>query len=99
MDSQQDIRLSAREIFNKILQGNVVSLPPLDPLSFSRLESHLNSIRSYDKKLFESLGLEFTKKVIRCVKDAEGKVTIFLDDRKDKKKFSIFSIDLLKKES
>lgn len=60
----QQSSLTAREIFNRILAGEVVKIPN-DPQLVEQLRNHLNVIKSRDKKLFKSLGLDFTASVIK----------------------------------
>lgn len=60
--------LSAREIWNRILKGEIVRIPN-DPIVASQLKNHLNVIKSREKKLFLDLGLDFISSVIsvECV--------------------------------
>lgn len=60
---QQSQGLSAREIFKRILAGQVVRIPH-DEVLARQLQNHLNVIKSREKKLFASLGLDFTSSTI-----------------------------------
>lgn len=57
--------LSAREIFNRIVKGQVVRIPN-DAVLAHQIKNHLNVIKSREKKLFTSLGLDFLSSVV-CV--------------------------------
>ena len=55
--------LTAKEIFDKIIKGEVVNLPN-DPVLARQLLTHLQVIKSREKKLFASLGLDFTSSIV-----------------------------------
>lgn len=55
--------LSAREIFKRILAGQTVRIP-YDIGLKDQLYNHLHVIKSREKKLFRSLGLDFTSAVV-----------------------------------
>lgn len=55
--------LTAREIFNRIVKGQTVRIPN-DPGLAQQLKNHLNVIKSREKKLFESLQLDFISSVV-----------------------------------
>lgn len=56
--------LSAREIFKRILKGEVVRIPN-DATLAAQLKNHLNVIKSREKKLFTSLGLDWISAVLK----------------------------------
>lgn len=55
--------LTAREIFNRIVKGQVVRIPN-DPGLAKQLYNHLNVIKSREKRIFADLGLDFISSVI-----------------------------------
>lgn len=55
--------LTVREIFKRILDGQVVRIPN-DPIAAEQLKNHLNVIKSREKKLFLDLGLDFISSII-----------------------------------
>jgi hypothetical protein len=58
--------LSAREIFNRIVKGQVVRISN-DPVLAKQLLNHLNVIKSREKRIFADLGLDFISSVISVV--------------------------------
>lgn len=67
MNPQESLSLSkeltAREIFNRIVKGQVVRIPN-DPALAKQLYNHLNVIKSREKRIFADLGLDFISSVI-----------------------------------
>lgn len=59
----QERELTVREIFKRILDGQVVKIPN-DPVAAEQLKNHLNVIKSREKKLFLDLGLDFISSII-----------------------------------
>lgn len=55
--------LTAREIFNRIVKGQVVRIPN-DPVLAKQLYNHLNVIKSREKRIFADLGLDFISSVV-----------------------------------
>lgn len=55
--------LSAREIFNRIVKGQVIRIPN-DPELASQLFNHLNVIKSREARIFRDLGLDFISSII-----------------------------------
>lgn len=62
--------LTAREIFNKIIKGQVVRIHN-DPVLANQLKNHLSVIKSREKKLFASLGLDFVSSIISVTEHKE----------------------------
>lgn len=60
---QKQEGLTAKQIFDKIIKGQTVRIPN-DPILANQLKNHLNVIKSREKKLFASLGLDFVSSVI-----------------------------------
>lgn len=59
--------LTARQIFDKLLKGEQVVIPTIESDVIAQLKNHLQVIKSRDKKVFKSLGLDFTSAVIATV--------------------------------
>lgn len=61
--STQQKELTARQIFNRIIKGEVVRIPN-DPILAKQLQNHLNVIKSREARIFRDLGLDFISAVI-----------------------------------
>lgn len=91
--------LTARNIFDRIVKGQTVRLPN-DPVLVDQLKNHLNVIKSREKKLFESLGLDFLSSVISVTKLHGSDIStgpfecyeIKLKAPKKRRTYSVFSI-------
>lgn len=94
--------LTAKQIFKQLLSGLVVKIPPDESLA-NQLKNHLNVIKSREKKLFLSLGLDFTSSIISvkfidAVILTEAKLiiapyySITLMAPKVRRKYTVFSI-------
>jgi hypothetical protein len=89
--------LSAREIFNRIIKGHVVRMSS-DLTTAMQLKNHLNVIKSREKKLFVSLGLDFISSIVsvKPTAPAIGAIMLWefkLDAPKQRRKFSVFTIN------
>jgi len=93
---QQLKELSAREIFNRIVKGQVVRIPN-DPVLAAQLKNHLSVIKHREKKLFKSLGLDWISAVIvfwdvKSITDEILAIDISLTAPKTRRKYPAFAL-------
>ena len=64
LEKQEEFSLTARQIFDQLREGKIVrlSIPKYDA---ELLFSYLNVIKSREKKLWTSLGIEFDMMIIK----------------------------------
>ena len=91
--------LSAREIFNRILKGEVIKIPN-DPVLARQLKNHLNVIMSRERKLFNSLDLDFPSAIIKVsfqetyhISNLERYYEISLTAPKKRRKYPLFAVE------
>lgn len=86
--------LSAREIFNRIVKGQVVRIP-YDPALAAQLKNHLGVIKHREKKLFKSLGLDWVSAIIKFSEvqiNTDYAFDISLTAPKTRRKYPAFSL-------
>lgn len=92
-DIQISHELTVREMFEQLLKNKKVTLL----LSFSdadNLFSHLNVIKSREKKLFESLGFDFERKILRMQRDSvTNAVEYWMEEPQPNKRYKIFKVE------
>lgn len=97
MDTQDNEKdLTANEIYELLLQGKKVRVP--GPNGIAQLLSHLNVIKSKDKKLKEDLQLDWERAIIRTAfVDPEFKsetlIEFSLDKPTEQQKYHSYVID------
>lgn len=63
LNNQSEPCLTARQIFDQLIAGKAVRIPPDETLA-NQLKNHLNVLKSRHRKLFSSLGLDSISSVI-----------------------------------
>lgn len=85
--------LTAREIFNRIVKGQVVRIPN-DPVAAQQLKNHLNVIKSREKRIFADLGLDFLSSVVSVLSTPEQDAfEVKLIAPKKRRKYTTFLIN------